>query len=115
MFFGFHGVQSFFGPSYPPSSASHLSFAMWGTAILSEWLSPSHICTLCCRPWKGIRYMSGDQTHPIQLQKQPYIATVFSPFIWETNWDAEVEETECRKLSMPVPALDPFHYINMII
>ena len=45
-----------FGPSYPPSLASCLSFAMWGTALLVEWLSPDHICTLCCRPWHGISY-----------------------------------------------------------
>ena len=30
------------GPSYPPSQASPLSLAMWGTAFLVEWLSPGH-------------------------------------------------------------------------
>ena len=31
-----------FGPSYLPSCASLLSFAMWGTAFLVDWLSPCH-------------------------------------------------------------------------
>ena len=42
----------FIRPSYPPSQASPSSFAMWGTAFLVEWLSPSHDLT-CCGPWLG--------------------------------------------------------------
>ena len=42
----------FFGPSCPPSRVSLLSFAMWRTAFLVEWLSPIHYLS-CCGPWRG--------------------------------------------------------------
>ena len=45
---GFRFINDFFiQPSFPPSRASPLSFAMWGTAFLVEWLSPGHYLTRC--------------------------------------------------------------------
>ena len=50
----------FFQRSYPPSRALLLFGASQcgGLPFLGEWLSTRHIWTLCCRPWRGIRYSS---------------------------------------------------------
>ena len=36
-------LMHFFGPSYPPSRAPLSSIAMWGAAILVEWLVLANI------------------------------------------------------------------------
>ena len=46
----------FIGPSYPPSCAPPRDSRCGGLRSLLSGLVPAIICTLWCRPWRGISY-----------------------------------------------------------